>query len=228
MNRRILSPTNTLSLSLLLFLSGQGALATDTINATVGVTVDATIAISQTTGMRFGNFFMTGNDSSETGGDGALAAARQAGDSAYLQLNWDDTVDAVDGLTARASTVGGTVGPAVFSISGAAFNSPVRLTAPELIDTDSTAGTQDVTSLGGLSHVMKFTDLELDTDGIDDAENNTGAGDTDAATVHAVTDASGNLTVRAIGRLYSTDLGTDNLLYEGGAYTGSYTLTVSY
>jgi len=228
MNYQIGLSLKILSLSLL--LSGQNALATDTENGTVEVTVNASITIDEITQMNFGSFFMTGNVQSggETEGGGAIGIVRQENDSAWLQLNWDGTVTPNDGTTAKAAVLAGGSSVGVFNISLAAFNTTVKISATEVLDVDSTAGVQPVTGPGPNLHVLNFTDLEIDTDGLDTAQNDITDVDGDSQTVVGTTDGGGLLTIRTIGRLYSTDLTADNLPYDTGAYLGGYTLNISY
>jgi len=225
MTRRTLSHAKVFILALVAI--GQNALATDTINANVGVTVDASITMNETQSMNFGTFFMTGNTNAEAAGTGAVAASRTPGDSAWLQLNFDGTVTATDGTTAKAATIGASAQVGVFDISGAAFNAPIQLSSTIMLDFDSTAAEEDVDGAVD-TDTMNFTDLQIDIDNDNVADNDT-VGDTDAGVVHATTDGTGALQIRTVGRLYSTYIGlADNHLYEAGVFAGTYTLNVSY
>jgi len=209
----------------------QSAYATDaSITIPASVTVDATITLTPGVDMDFGQFYMTGITTAENGGvgpgGGAINGTRTVNASSYIELLVNGNLVSSDGTTSKASSV---IGPGVvgtFAITGAAVSTPVRFTSPELIDGDTTAGTRPFDGPTGDS--ITFTDLTIDTDNDGIADNDLAATG-DGAVVSGTTDAAGALTVRTGGRIYSTYIGgVDNNLYEAGAYSGTYTITVSY
>jgi len=211
-----------------LLLLAQSSYATDAnISIPATVTVNATITLTPGTDMDFGQFYMTGITGAETVGVGAINGVSTPNDSAYIELLPNGTLISVDGNSSKASSVIGPGVPGTFSITGAALSTAVKFTSPELIDGDvASAGTRPFSSGGG--DIITFTDLTIDTDGDGTADNDL-AVTGDGAVVNGVTDAAGALTVSTGGRIYSTYIDTtDNNLYDAGAYTGTYTVTVSY
>ncbi len=221
----------TISRLLILSLSlagGTQALAAD-VSATgdVNVTVSNAITFGETVAMDFGTFYALGNNNTagDTNGGGAINATQTPNDSAYLDLALNGTITAADGTTAKMASISGTGTPGQFTVSAAAFNAAIQFTSTIMLDADDTAATANFTD--GTDSLL-FTDLIIDIDNDNVADNDL-IGDGDSTTIHATTDGAGGLVIRAAGRLYTTYSDTtDNKLYGAGAYTGTYTLNVSY
>lgn len=229
MNRRSLSSTKKLLIALSLCLSTASSFAADTsATGNVSVTVSTTITLTETTAMNFGTFYALGNISTETDGSGSVNGTATPADSAYLDLAVNGTVTSADGTSAKASSLTGTGTAAVFTISTAAFNAPIKFTSNVFIDGDATAAIDIFDDDTGGESIFHFTDLILDVTGNNVADNDLAA-TADGQTVNAITNGSGALVVRAGGRIYTTYTNTtNNWLYEADSYSGTYDLTVSY
>jgi len=210
----------------IVFIVAQNTSATDTsATVTATVTVDATIAIVETTRMDFGEFYMTGTQSGETDGVGAIAGTATQNDSAYLEISPGGILTASDGTTSRASTVT-TVGSSqgVITITGAAALTSVYLSSSKLKDNLIANSNETNFFLGG--NAFTFTDLTIDTNVDGFAETDNLARDD----VLGTTNASGDLVVQTGGRIYSQNVGggAANVVYPAGAYSGAYDILVSY
>ncbi len=177
--------------------------------------------------MDFGTIFAVGNNN--TAGDvdasGSVAAVATPADSAYLSMALDGTLTTTAGTTAALNALGATGTPGVFDITVALASTQVRFSSTAILDADSTAASVSITDG---TDTFIFTDLLLDVNNDNTADNDT-IGDGLSGTVFGTTDGGGLLTIRAAGRLYTTYTDTtDNKAYGNGAYTGSYTLVVSY
>lgn len=209
-----------------LSLSGQIIAAT----GNVGATSAAALAMVEATPMNFGSIVAVGNTTGEFNGAGSLISGvtPNAQDSAFLSMDLNGgTLVAGNGTTAtlNALAANGTMG--AITVTGAVASTQVRFTSPVMLDFDSAGATASITDVGS-GDAFLFTDLILDTDG-DTVMNNAATTDGISATVFGTTDVSGNISITAAGRLYTIELGASNKTYtDSGAYTGTYSLTVSY
>jgi len=200
----------------------------------------AVVTVGIVTPMSFGTIYARGNGAGANATEAVDGAAVPNG-SAYIDLGFTGTRTAGIGGGSTATMLaipGGAPQAASFTVTGLA-DTLVRLTSPLILDADNSAGLGDTTTLtNGSGDTFLLTDIQIDTDDNDLANNDTGEGDhadvtrtnLPATVWGKTTNPGGTLLVEIVGRLYTTILDGSNKVYDqaSGAYSGTFNIIISY